>query len=284
VTIALSFQCQGGVVLAADSQITKEGGLKYNEKKIFDFWYRDFGAVMCYAGSPDIMNLVCERMDREVFHSFVGESVVPGPPTSEWNTLMRAKLKDVLKNIFKEHGSKHEIELLCALYNKEEGISVFRARGAVVSLAEPAECLGVGDSSVLRFLSDLFLSEEMTIQQGLVLACYMVAKAKTYIAGCGGPTQAVFVTHNGKMRNLNDIFSEGFSPEDELPYVQRAIKSLMYAACGRGTPLQVENLNVAKFLRSANLLGELKRALSEVNWLSEIEAMHPGYFDGSDKS
>ncbi len=223
-TIALSFQCQGGVVLAADSQITKEGGLKYNEKKIFDFWYRDFGAVMCYAGSPDIMNLVCERMDREVFHSFVGESVVPGPPTSEWNTLMRAKLKDVLKNIFKEHG------------------------------------------------------------QGLVLACYMVAKAKTYIAGCGGPTQAVFVTHNGKMRNLNDIFSEGFSPEDELPYVQRAIKSLMYAACGRGTPLQVENLNVAKFLRSANLLGELKRALSEVNWLSEIEAMHPGYFDGSDKS
>ena len=47
--------------------------------------------------------------------------------------------------------------------------------------------LGVGDSSLLHFLVEMFYSPSMKVTEGINLALYLVQKAEDYIDGCGGP-------------------------------------------------------------------------------------------------
>jgi hypothetical protein len=235
-TIGIGFKCSNGVVLCADSQISKEGGLKYNEKKIYtingvhpsDHDYH--GITLCYAGDPDIMKLLCERID-----GLFGQTCAPqdwdGSGLITWNDMFRGEVEKTLRGLYKTHSAKdQQLELLCAIFSKEAGVSLYRAQGRVVRSSEHAECIGVGDSSVLRFLADLFATRELSVLQGLTLGCYMVAKARTYIAGCGGPTQAFFMTHEGKYVSLERLYRnrEGLSPEDGLEKVEQAISVLFH--------------------------------------------------------
>jgi 20S proteasome alpha/beta subunit len=259
VTIALAIQCRDGAVLCADSQITKEGGLKYNDQKIFEMFPGEHDRVaLCYAGSPEIMRLVVERLEKDLPESLDADT-------------FREILEVALRDIYKKQGTKRQVELLCSVYADRQGTALFRAIGSLVRPAEKAECLGVGDSSVLRFIADVFLRYDITIRQGLTLGCYMVAKARTYIDGCGGPTQALFLNHKGKMRSLNDIFVDGLSPDDGLPEVENAVRDLCY-----GIALGLEPQDVLKTLQAT-----MWRTFdSPINWLSTLEEKGSDYFSG----
>ena len=99
----------------------------------------------------------------------------------------------------------------------------------------------------------------------------MVAKARTYIDGCGGPTQALFLNHKGKMRSLNDIFVDGLSPDDGLPEVENAVRDLCY-----GIALGLEPQDVLKTLQAT-----MWRTFdSPINWLSTLEEKGSDYFSG----
>jgi hypothetical protein len=60
VTIALGFCVSDGIALCTDSEINKEGGLKYNDKKIHPLMYDDHALAFAYSGSPEIMDLLLE--------------------------------------------------------------------------------------------------------------------------------------------------------------------------------------------------------------------------------
>jgi len=220
-TIALGIQCREGVVLCTDSQVTKEGGLKFNEGKIFNLYGDNERILLCYAGSPDIAKVIKERIRIDV------------PPTLTSSEACEA-IEIILRDTYKRHGTRQQVEMLCAIYRRDEGVKLFRIAGSVIRPADKAECLGVGDSSVLRFLADTFLRDDITLAQGLTLGCYMVAKARTYIDGCGGPTQAVFLNHKGKMRNMNEVFIDGLDPMDGLSNAELGIRDLLYALSTRG--------------------------------------------------
>jgi 20S proteasome alpha/beta subunit len=51
-TVGIGFQCPDGVVLASDRQITKDGGLKYEEGKFFRGYYDEVQCGCTYAGYP----------------------------------------------------------------------------------------------------------------------------------------------------------------------------------------------------------------------------------------
>jgi 20S proteasome alpha/beta subunit len=256
-TIALGIQCRGGVVLCADSQVTKEGGLKFNEGKIFDLHSDNERILLCYAGSPDIMKVIKERIMKEI-------------PASLTSSQSREAIEIILKDTYRRHGTKRQVEMLCAIYRHDEGVKLFRVAGSVVRPADKAECLGVGDSSVLRFLADTFLRDDITLSQGLTLGCYMVAKAKMYIDGCGGPTQAVFLNHKGKMRNINEVFMDGLDGMDGLPNVEIAIRDLLYELSTRGDHKEI----------LAEFDDEICGYGTPMIWSLDLMEKYPDYFEG----
>jgi 20S proteasome alpha/beta subunit len=264
-TIGVGFNCKNGVVFCSDSQITVAGGLKYNEKKILTIEQGDHSLAFCYAGSPEIMKLFYEKMSEEFFCYTQDLYILePFQTGSYWNETVRGKAEQALQEIYKKHGKSRQLELLFASYSKNFGVSFYRASMTLIRQAALAEAIGVGDSSILRFLADLFVRSDMSIQQALVLGCYMVAKAKTYIDGVGGPTQAFFMTDSGKMRSMQmDVWEE----PSTLLSVESGLSDLMYAVTKENKSREELNIALDKFRHSL-----------DVSWPWAMEYSDPEYF------
>jgi hypothetical protein len=56
---------------------------------------------------------------------------------------------------------------------------------------EEWECLGIGDSSLVRYLAGILLDQAASADEKLALAVYMVTQAKLYVDGCGGDTDVL---------------------------------------------------------------------------------------------
>lgn len=204
-TIALGLWCDDGIVLCTDSQITVDGGLKFNAKKIHTLHGDSWVAVLAFAGSADLMKLVDEMLYPKLLYSAKDHIGI------KWADHVRENLTRVMKTVCTANRGRH-IEVLCATSDSERGQGLWRARDTLVTDCETAECLGVGDSSVLRFLSDLFVRPGMRLLEALVLGCYMISKANTYIDRCGGPIQCTFITSWGKYQEVDtDAFSDSLT-------------------------------------------------------------------------
>jgi 20S proteasome alpha/beta subunit len=191
-TIALGLKAVDGLVLCTDSQITKAGGLKYEAPKIFPFLDDDWAAALAFAGNPDFMKLVFETLsdrlhdptDSELRHQFPDR--------------VRIILKDILRTLKREH-PKMMLEILCACSHKREGFGFLVTKNNLVAPAA-AECLGVGDSSIIQFLFELFRPLQiLSLKQATMLCVYGVEQAKKYIDGCGGETQLICIDKKGHM-------------------------------------------------------------------------------------
>jgi hypothetical protein len=93
--------------------------------------------------------------------------------------------KRTVEGILRKHKNKNT-ELLLTFRAKRFGIPPFllcaRGQAAVKGLRE---YIGVGDSSVLRYVAEL-ISCELSVKQATTLAVYMVSLAGRFIDGCGG--------------------------------------------------------------------------------------------------
>lgn len=69
---------------------------------------------------------------------------------------------------------------------------LWRTSGKLISSAD-IDCIGVGDSSIIRYFFDTFTwsSKALTLAQFLPLAFYVMIQAKKYIDGCGGRTDCI---------------------------------------------------------------------------------------------
>src|SRR4029077_7471690 len=67
-----------------------------------------------------------------------------------------------------------------------------------VSEVRNVDYVGVGDSSLLRYLSPLIVLGRLpTTNQAQYLGTYLVQQAKCYVDGCGGSTQAMTLQRDG---------------------------------------------------------------------------------------
>jgi 20S proteasome alpha/beta subunit len=74
--------------------------------------------------------------------------------------------------------------------------------------------LGVGDSALLRFLAETLYLTDLSEDEGMNLAIYLIQKATDYIDWCGGPIDVGFMNWAQECVML---------PQDEI---QRRIKSM----------------------------------------------------------
>ncbi len=194
-TIALGFQSRDGIALCTDSQVTKEGGLKFNSKKIEVLLYENRVVAFAYAGSPEVWPLFLEEMQKKI------EDESASLLGLLWHEEIRAHLETVLISIAKKHRDK-VFEVLCAASHHTNGRQLYYGTGKLVREAQ-WECLGVGDSSVVRYLSSVLHYPVTSVMQCLFLGYYIVDQAKQFTDRCGGPTQGLIVTDDGNLRTPN---------------------------------------------------------------------------------
>ena len=199
VTIGIGFRCINGIVLAADQQVTWRDSHKSYERKLRGHSSgKEWNATFTYAGSPVLWKSFNDKFGEAM-------ALLPAPPTVK-------RIRDVIEtvlNFFDELKQDPEnLSLLCAVTVSGDDHMLFRTSGYVIHKVTDYEYVGFGDSSLLRFLGPLITASPPVatpdqmgriVRQAVMMATYLVMKAKTHVDGCGGDTDVFVVRPDGSL-------------------------------------------------------------------------------------
>lgn len=207
-TIALGFLCPDGIVLCSDRQMTVEGGLKYQKRKISYMTGMfpggvSFALMSAYAGDPEAANIMGTEI-REQLGEEIAKSKLIG--------FQAPKARKGLEKIFSSKHAKN-LQMLIGIRFHSGEACLFKTSGKKVVDAR-VEYIGTGDSSALRYLADCLLpSFIQSVSEAQVLGAYLVAVANRYVDGCsGGPDLTIAKdgligdTHRGVFTNQRERF------------------------------------------------------------------------------
>ena len=256
VTIAIGFKSSDAIVLSTDRQITDYGSsLKYYEQKIYPLVGQGWCAVCAYAGYRNIMKAVQTEFARRV-------NFEPRPTFAFLESCLTGVLQGVKKI---DRKSMQDQQMFCAL-SGSEGERLLRYQSDLLAEVPDGDCefLGVGDSALIRYLTDITGIRRTTVTPGqaLLLAFYMVAKANKYIDGCGeGPDVALVTRGIVKMssRNQRDTHKPPDLTEEDLT---DAILALTNCFDFNGRKLQVSFQNILD--QSANLRDSMRNIVGKL--------------------
>jgi hypothetical protein len=203
-SIAVGFNIFRSVVLCADRQMTKEGGLKFEGSKLK--WQMSltteefYNLAFAFCGDPDVAHNIYNAVARTVSHA-----VREATPELTFPEYYRTALLPV----FKTKEAK-QIETLIAIQTREPCF-LFRTKTDQVVTAH-MECIGSGDSSVIRYIADAIATMPLPREDGAeALAIYMVSLANRYIDGCGFGADAVVMQAEKPMRVLTKADTAKYS-------------------------------------------------------------------------
>lgn len=198
-TIALGLQCVDAIVLSADRQMTAPGAYKYQESKIEVFEGDTYLVGCVYSGFPRPWKELAESLSLALHHHAAENEVT--------NNSLRKIVKDVLARAGKLDRRGRWLQMLVAIRSrpsaepgflrKSENPQLLYFDSKVLEEAENFNCLGVGDSPLVRYLhSELHApwiegSDLMPAVLGVPLSVHLIRQAKDYIPECGGKTDVV---------------------------------------------------------------------------------------------
>jgi len=180
-TISLGFNCRDGIVLCADRQLSK-GEVKFYEHKIASIDAGDWSLSFAYADSRELMGFVWDRMKKH------------NPPKDANFDLFKYLLEETTKEAHHAFPAA-TLELFCAVSidnKRSTGIELLKATNEGVREVDGWDCLGIGDSSLIRYLAET-LGPVDTVNRALAVGTYMVTEAKKHIQYCGGETDATVI-------------------------------------------------------------------------------------------
>jgi hypothetical protein len=252
VTIGLGFRCIDGMVLCSDSQLTKYD-LKFPGTKIHiivpeQVWEgEEWIVAMCYAGH--------EPIERRVFESLSNRLLGNGKPSV---ASARAEIEDVLAHERKQNlAMVDRLEMLFAISISNDNWQLLRSHGKIVTPVDTFHAIGIGDSSLIRFLRDLFAMHPqfMQTEECVMLGTYMVGKAKKFIEGCGGETQALIVLPNGQLR---PVFGKTIEfREAYLSKVEREFTQLISSLTNPRLDTQFTEQRIDEFSTAIKQIGKI---------------------------
>ena len=187
-TIALGFHLRrdDAIVLGADRQITMAASHKYQEDKTTIIWGEGWRVAFVYAGIPDQMNALRDRVSELL------EGQIP----------TRKDVKTILEGSLSELQQKHRkdflLQTLCAV-SVPDGLALLKSDGKLVVQTQ-SEYLGVGDSSLIRYLDSMFHPSFLTIPQAIACVTYIIGQANAYIDGCFGGPDIVLLSQSAWLR------------------------------------------------------------------------------------
>jgi 20S proteasome alpha/beta subunit len=186
-TMVVGFQCTDGLVLCADQQITSGAGFKYHEKKLSIEEGPAWKIVFGYSGTPGLAQEVQEKVMRVVRQLAM-------PITGE---VVKNAADGVLTDMNRLYDAfEQKLELLIGSTAFLGQTELFKFDGRGLHKVNNFSYLGIGECSLIRFLSDKLYSSQLDTQTGAALGAYLVKKAEQYIDGCGGPIDVVVLDNS----------------------------------------------------------------------------------------
>jgi len=232
-TIAVGFQCKNGFVFASDRQMshgqaTDYGGFSHYETKTFGIDSVSFSAVLTGAGNHgDLIRPFAEAL-------FANLSEGESHETETYLSIDQTRtILDATLNDFASKGNAvPDASFLLALVRGEEQ-QFLRSDGLIIRTAGPVEILGIGDTSLVRYLTDSIHSPDLGSLYAVCLAAYVVYAAKKYCPQyCGGLTDVHLLS--GGRKPVDGVFWDAWTTvePDEITaledlYARRAKEHLL---------------------------------------------------------
>jgi hypothetical protein len=185
-TMVAGFRCTDGIVICADQQMTSPGGFKYHECKIsIEEGGSAWRLVFAYAGVPGLAKEAREKIMR---------TVGPLDPNDVTREAVQNVADGVLNDMGRQYGSlEGQLQLLIGVSVFLQEPDLLKFDGRALHVADNFNYLGIGESSLIRFLSDKLYSKRLDSKTGADLGCYLIKKAEDYIDGCGGKIDVVIL-------------------------------------------------------------------------------------------
>jgi hypothetical protein len=209
VTIAAGFCCRGGLVLAADSEMTIPDSLKYEEFKVTKLDFEGLKGGISGAGDWDYLRMAFQKVVARL-------QVNPTDP--------RLAVEETVLEIYNNHVAaypyepKPSFDLLVGIREHDGLFSLIRSSQTAVRRSLTFEFLGVG-AILGRYLADTMYSIGMSLRQASLMAIYILRLAKKYVPGCGGHSDILVIDSQGNMEFLQTpgiaALEENFSEFDE---------------------------------------------------------------------
>lgn len=182
-TIAIGFLFNNGTegYIAADRQFTAQGFFKYQAKKYANDEASSFLLTFAFAGDPgvfsEVRQKVCTQLGKEKVVSI---------------EIVKSTIERVIKSL-----SLRGSESLFMLVGVNEifdppSLIVFDGKSVFLAENNKVYLVGCGETSLIRYLIDQLYGADMSKDQGLALAAYLIKKATQYVDYCGEPIDVLY--------------------------------------------------------------------------------------------
>jgi len=226
-SVAIGLRDWDHVVLCADRQMTDaNAGLKFEECKIVygenDQGQHSYKLGLTYCGDPDAAKNVFPRVREAIEAALEDEETGVG----ECNCHMDSDyFRGFLQSAFNSKETKR-LETLIAL--QATGCCFLFKTKADQIVSGGRECIGGGDSSVLRFFADVVSRTEIpSPEKALTLGIYLVSLANRYVDGCGLGVDALVFEDEKPFRVLSKTATEKYS--ERFAQFERQIEKEFFA-------------------------------------------------------
>jgi hypothetical protein len=184
--VTIGFDCNDGILLCADTQITREGFDKFYEHKIFPHQGSGWSVASTYAGDPTTMKSFDDAFADAMYS-------VELPVTLE---IIEQKIKNALSAT---NGGKR-LFLLCGMV-VPNAKRLLRIEELKSNRIPSGGFVGLGDVSVLRYLFSILSRGVLSysVQHAELLSAYLVLQAKRWVDGCGGETEVMIIRQDGRI-------------------------------------------------------------------------------------
>lgn len=187
-TIAARFECNAGFVLCADRLMShgtahELGSFSHYEKKVFELDSFDVAIAICGSGPTGLLKAVVESVltKNAALKDADGNIDLNGT-----RQILEEALQDIASKL---SAVPEQLSLLLAAAAEDGKQQFLRSDGLVVQSASPIEVLGIGEMSLVRYLTDSVFKPDLDLYQLAALAGFVVYAAKRYCPQyCGGQT------------------------------------------------------------------------------------------------
>lgn len=187
VTIGIGLNCTEGLVFGSDSQITRPGLNKFYDTKLF-------------SDVKDSRTLVLVGADDLTLAKEVWDKLLEYPTESHPETTHIA-----FETILNEMGRLNNdlpLQLLLGVATADSiGLYGFTRRG--INRILNYEVLGMGDSSLVRYLADSLHDPFGTLRESVIAAGYILKKAEHHVDGISGPMNLVVLRYGPSLSVLD---------------------------------------------------------------------------------
>lgn len=185
-TMALGLPCREGLLICADEEVSARGGDKYYEERISCVDLFGSAFVSSYGGSSDLWREAMEKIARKL-------SELQGPDEDGDVCVTPHAIYETSDEVFAGMGRPPNLQMLIGVGGVFNSPELFVFDQGAMHRATGMTCVGVGESSLIRYLAENLYSTSMTLEAAKNLGIYLISKAAQYVNGVGAPIDAIVI-------------------------------------------------------------------------------------------